>query len=121
MICRWTVGGKEMITAPIRPDVFRALGNNDNWMYKSVYEAGLHNLRFTASDWKESKGNRPSNIRAAGHELATHLYEFYSQPVGEAIGRPVAMGVFGTDMQIELCNDGLITIIIDSKLRENLL
>lgn len=56
MICRWTVGDKELITAPIRPDVFRALGNNDNWMYKSVYEAGLHNLRFTASDWKVRKG-----------------------------------------------------------------
>ena len=67
------------------------------------------------------KGNRPSYIRAAGHELATHLYEFYSQLVGEAIGRPVAMGVFGADMQVELCNDGPVTIIIDSKLRENLL
>ncbi len=67
------------------------------------------------------KGNRPSYIRAAGHELATHLYELYSQLVGEAIGRPVAMGVFGADMQVELCNDGPVTIIIDSKLRENLL
>lgn len=61
------------------------------------------------------KGNRPSYIRAAGHELATRLYELYTQLVSEAIGKPVAMGVFGADMQVELCNSGPVTIIIDSR------
>ena len=64
------------------------------------------------------KGNRPSYLRAAGHESATRLYELYSRLVSEAIGKPVAMGVFGADMQVKLCNDGPVTIIIDSRLRE---
>ncbi len=51
--------GKEIITpghGP-RPDLFRALVNNDNWMYKSTYAAGLHNMRYSATDWKQSKKN----------------------------------------------------------------
>lgn len=64
------------------------------------------------------KGNRPSYIRAAGHELASGLYEKYARLVSERIGRPVAMGVFGADMQVALVNDGPVTIIIDSRLRE---
>lgn len=64
------------------------------------------------------KGNRPSYIRAAGHELASGLYEKYARLVSERIGRPVAMGLFGADMLVALVNDGPVTIIIDSRLRE---
>lgn len=64
------------------------------------------------------KGNRPSYIRAAGHELAVPLYEAYCRELGELIGRPVRQGVFGADMQVALINDGPVTIIIDSRLRE---
>lgn len=64
------------------------------------------------------KGNRPSYIRAAGHELATQFYEAYTDIVRQRLGRPVPTGVFGTDMQVELLNDGPVTIIIDSRLRE---
>ncbi len=64
------------------------------------------------------KGNRPSYIRAAGHELATHLYEYYTHLLEELTGKPVPTGIFGADMQVELCNDGPVTIIIDSRLRE---
>lgn len=64
------------------------------------------------------KGNRPSYIRAAGHELATQLYEAYTDIVRQRLGRPVPTGVFGADMQVELLNDGPVTIIIDSRLRE---
>lgn len=64
------------------------------------------------------KGNRPGYTRAAGHELAIRLYNLYSRLVAEGIGKPVDMGVFGADMQVELCNDGPVTIIIDSRLRE---
>ena len=64
------------------------------------------------------KGNRPSYIRAAGHETAVPLYEEYCRLVEEAIGRPTGRGVFGADMKVALVNDGPVTIIIDSRLKE---
>lgn len=64
------------------------------------------------------KGNRPSYIRAAGHELAVPLYEKYCDLLAEALGKPVGRGVFGADMKVALVNDGPVTIIIDSKLKE---
>ena len=76
-------------------------------------EAGVMNL--TAST---RKGNRPSYIRAAGHELAVPLYESYCEKLSEALGRSVGKGRFGADMKVSLVNDGPVTIIIDSRLRE---
>ena len=64
------------------------------------------------------KGNRPSYIRAAGHDLAVPLYETYCLKLVQHIGRPVERGIFGADMKVELLNDGPVTIIIDSRLRE---
>lgn len=64
------------------------------------------------------KGNRPSYIHAAGHDVAIPLYELYCGRLAEVIGKPVARGVFGADMQVELVNDGPVTIVIDSRLRE---
>ncbi len=64
------------------------------------------------------KGNRPSYIRAAGHELAVPLYESYCEKLSEALGRSVGEGRFGADMKVSLVNDGPVTIIIDSRLRE---
>ena len=64
------------------------------------------------------KGNRPSYIRAAGHQLAVPLYEAYCRKVGEKLGIEVKRGVFGADMKVELINDGPVTIIIDSRLKE---
>lgn len=64
------------------------------------------------------KGNRPSYIRAAGHEIAVPLYQAYNARVAENIERPVLTGVFGADMEVSLVNDGPVTIIIDSHLRE---
>ena len=64
------------------------------------------------------KGNRPSYIRAAGHDVAVPLYEEYCLLTEQAVGRPVGRGVFGADMQVSLVNDGPVTIIIDSHLRE---
>lgn len=89
-------------------------------MNRSVIDCGgevlaVSQFTLTAST---RKGNRPSYIRAAGHETATALYEAYAARVAERLGRPVKMGVFGADMQVELINDGPVTIIIDSKLKE---
>lgn len=64
------------------------------------------------------KGNRPSYIRAANHETAIPLYHTYCSRVASRLEKPTLQGVFGADMQVELVNDGPVTIIIDSKLRE---
>lgn len=64
------------------------------------------------------KGNRPSYIRAARHEIAIPLYEHFVTLAEEKLVKKVAKGVFGADMKVSLLNDGPITIIIDSKTRE---
>ena len=64
------------------------------------------------------RGNRPSYIRAAGHGLAVPLYERFCQLLSEAAGRPVLQGRFGEMMEVRLLNDGPVTIVIDSRLKE---
>ena len=64
------------------------------------------------------KGNRPSYIHAAGHELAIPLYEQFCAELSAAIGRPVGTGEFGADMKVALVNDGPVTICIDTKNKE---
>ncbi len=64
------------------------------------------------------KGNRPSYIRAARPEKAIPLYEKFCQELQQQLKREVATGVFGSNMQVEIVNDGPVTIWIDSKNRE---
>ena len=64
------------------------------------------------------KGNRPSWIRAAGHETAVPLYESFVSTLSTAMGRPVGTGEFGADMKVELLNDGPVTICMDTKNKE---
>lgn len=64
------------------------------------------------------KGNRPSYIGAAGHELAIPLYELFCAALSAAIGRPVGTGEFGADMKVSLVNDGPVTICLDTKNKE---
>ena len=64
------------------------------------------------------KGNRPSWIRAAGHETAIPLYESFVSALSAAMGRPVGTGEFGADMKVELLNDGPVTICMDTKNKE---
>jgi D-tyrosyl-tRNA(Tyr) deacylase len=61
------------------------------------------------------KGNRPSYSEAAKHDIAVPLYEMFLEKAALAIGKPVQCGIFGADMQIDLVNEGPVTIIIDSK------
>ena len=61
------------------------------------------------------KGNRPSYIKAARPEISVPLYERFCGRLSEALGKPVATGVFGADMQVELLNDGPVTLVMDSK------
>jgi D-tyrosyl-tRNA(Tyr) deacylase len=64
------------------------------------------------------KGNRPSYIHAAKPETAIPLYEAFCETLRLKTGKAIGTGEFGADMQVELINDGPVTIWIDSKNRE---
>ena len=64
------------------------------------------------------KGNRPSWINAAPHELSIPLYNRFCDALSEAMGKPVGTGEFGADMKVELLNDGPVTICMDTKNKE---
>lgn len=64
------------------------------------------------------KGNRPSWLRAATHDISVPLYEAFIQRLSAAINRPVGHGEFGADMKVSLCNDGPVTIIMDTHNKE---
>jgi len=64
------------------------------------------------------KGNRPSYVRAARPDKAVPMYEEMRDKLAELTQRPVKTGAFGEEMQIELVNDGPVTIFIDSKNKE---
>ena len=64
------------------------------------------------------KGNRPSYSRSARPEVAIPLYEKFIERLQQDFGKPIQTGEFGAQMLVTLTNDGPVTIIIDSKLRE---
>lgn len=64
------------------------------------------------------KGNRPSYIKAAKPEIAIPLYEKFIVQIKADIGKEVATGEFGAYMKVSLVNDGPVTIMIDTKIRE---
>jgi D-tyrosyl-tRNA(Tyr) deacylase len=64
------------------------------------------------------KGNRPSYIKAAKHEIAVPLYEHFCQSISAKLGKEVQTGTFAADMKIALVNNGPVTIWMDSKNKE---
>lgn len=64
------------------------------------------------------KGNRPSYIRAAAHDISIPLYEQFCAALEAALQKPVATGIFGADMKVSLLNDGPVTICMDTKNKE---
>ena len=98
----------------------RVFDDAEGVMNRSITDAGGEALvvsQFTLmASYK--KGNRPSYIRAAGHEVAIPLYEYFCRALGEAVGKPVQTGEFGADMQVSLLNDGPVTICMDTKNKE---
>lgn len=98
----------------------RIFNDNAGVMNRSVTDVAgevlaVSQFTLTAST---RRGNRPSYIRAAGHDLAVPLYELYCNELGKLTGTDVKRGIFGADMQVELINDGPVTIIIDSRVKE---
>jgi D-tyrosyl-tRNA(Tyr) deacylase len=64
------------------------------------------------------KGNRPSYVRSSRPETAVPLYDRFIARLTAELGRPVETGTFGAEMEVRITNDGPVTIIMDSKVRE---
>ncbi|MBR4643604.1 MAG: D-tyrosyl-tRNA(Tyr) deacylase [Bacteroidaceae bacterium] len=98
----------------------RILDDENGVMNKDILETGGDIIvvsQFTLmASYK--KGNRPSWIRAAGHEVAVPLYNSFVEQLSKALGKPVGTGEFGADMKVELLNDGPVTICMDTKNKE---
>jgi D-tyrosyl-tRNA(Tyr) deacylase len=98
----------------------RIFNDSEGVMNCSVLETGGDILlvsQFTLHA-ATKKGNRPSYIRASKPEIAIPMYQKMIRALETDLGKTVQTGVFGADMQVDLLNDGPVTIIIDSKNRE---
>lgn len=104
---------KKIFCLRIFPDV-------NNKMNKSLIESDGEILLISQFTLFAStkKGNRPSYIRSARPKIALPLYESFHSTLELLLGKEVASGKFGADMKVYLCNDGPVTINIDSKIRE---
>ena len=98
----------------------RAFDDENGVMNRSIIDIGGEALvvsQFTLyASYK--KGNRPSWLRAARHEISIPLYESFCHKLSSAIGREVGTGEFGADMKVSLLNDGPVTICMDSRNKE---
>lgn len=98
----------------------RIFDDDEGVMNRSVMDVGGDIIvvsQFTLmASYK--KGNRPSWIRAAGHEHAVPMYERFVEVLSQGLGKNVGTGVFGAEMQVELVNDGPVTICMDTKNKE---
>lgn len=98
----------------------RIFGDQNGLMNLSVIETAGDILvvsQFTLHA-STKKGNRPSFIKAARPENAIPLYEEFLSLLENELGKPVQSGEFGAFMKVKLVNDGPVTIIIDSKIKE---
>jgi D-tyrosyl-tRNA(Tyr) deacylase len=98
----------------------RVFDDEDGIMNLSLCDVGAEALvisQFTLHA-KYKKGNRPSYTRAAHPDHAIPLYEYFIKALNDAIPTEVQTGEFGADMQVELINDGPVTIAMDTKNKE---
>lgn len=98
----------------------RVFDDENGVMNRSITDVGGEILvisQFTLfASYK--KGNRPSWLRAAGHDISIPLYEDFCQKLSSALGKQVGTGEFGADMKVELLNDGPVTIFMDTHNKE---
>lgn len=98
----------------------RVFDDEDGVMNRSILDVGGEALvvsQFTLfASYK--KGNRPSWFRAAPHNISVPLYEAFCRELSTLLGKPVGTGEFGANMQVEIVNDGPVTICMDTKNRE---
>lgn len=98
----------------------RVFPDNHNIMNSSVQEVSGEVLIISQFTLHAStkKGNRPSYIKSARPEIAIPLYEYFINQLELQLPQKVQSGVFGADMKVTLINDGPVTIMIDSRVRE---
>ena len=137
-----TIGGQVKSSIGTGLLILLGIGKNDteediNWLVKKIIglrifddEMGVMNRsimdisgeilivsQFTLmASYK--KGNRPSWINAAPHEISIPLYNHFCDALSKAMGKPIGTGEFGADMKVELLNDGPVTICMDTKNKE---
>lgn len=97
----------------------RVFDDDNGVMNRSIIDCGGEILAVSQFTLYAStkKGNRPSYIHAAGHDIAVPMYEHYCRCLSNLMGKETKTGVFGADMKVALINDGPVTIIIDSENR----
>ena len=98
----------------------RIFNDSDGVMNKSIIDIKGELLiisQFTLMALTK-KGNRPSYIKSASHEIAIPLYNYFIELLQSEIQSRIKTGTFGADMKVSLINDGPVTIIIDSKNKE---
>jgi D-tyrosyl-tRNA(Tyr) deacylase len=98
----------------------RIFDDENGVMNRNIQDAGGNIIvvsQFTLMA-STKKGNRPSWIKAAPHDISIPLYNRFCEALSAAMGKPVGTGEFGADMKVELVNDGPVTICIDSKNKE---
>lgn len=98
----------------------RVFDDEQGVMNRNIQDAGGEILVVSQFTLMASyrKGNRPSWIRAARHEHAIPLYEAFTERLSQDLPGRVQTGEFGADMQVELLNDGPVTICMDTKNKE---
>ena len=98
----------------------RVFDDENGVMNKSILEVGGNILVISQFTLHAStkKGNRPSYIRAAKHDVAIPLYNYFCQELSIGLGKEVGTGEFGADMKVELLNNGPVTICMDTKNKE---
>ena len=98
----------------------RIFPDDEGLMNRSVQDIGGEILLISQFTLFAStkKGNRPSYTRSARPEIAVPIYEAFKSRLAHDLGKTPQTGEFGADMQVTLLNDGPVTIIIDSKVRE---
>ena len=111
LVCDWLV--KKVVN-------LRVFDDENGVMNRSILDDGgdiivVSQFTLMAST---KKGNRPSWIHAAPHELSVPLYEKFCSDLSTALGKSVGTGEFGADMKVELLNDGPVTICMDTKNKE---